>query len=167
MKIIGITGGAALCELGSAIDVQLFFDCVGRYVEQEHPEVDWRLLTDRLYRRYLTLDQLEAASSLMDQVQRLFAGLSNDAINWQGLVTTETRLDPSKKTLAETFEKYFESYAHCVESAKMNYDAFKSDPDYEYEAVRLVVADQPWFLVEKSRPLEDYDALEGLPFWLR
>jgi hypothetical protein len=166
MKIVGITGGSSLFELGPAIDVQLFFDCIGTYVEKKHPERDWKFLTDRLYRRYLRLEQLEMASELMAQVKRVFAGLSGDAINCQSRAAN-TRLDMENKTLSGVFEKYFESYAHCVESAKINYESLKSYPGYKYEPVRLVLADQPWFLIEKKRPLEDYDALEGSPFWLR
>jgi hypothetical protein len=133
-------------------------------VEQKHPEQDWTLLTDRLYRRYVQLDKLQMTSLLMDQVRSVFVGLPSDAISWEGMAAS-TRRDRDNKTLAGLFEKYFESFAQCVESARMNNEVFKSCPDYEYEAVRLVLADQPWFLVDKNRPLEDYDALEGLPFW--
>lgn len=168
MKTIGLTGGSALCELGSAIDVQLFFNCLDAYVVQRHLELDWTLLTDRLYRRYLRLEELDTASTLMDQAKQTFLCVNNRDIDWQVAVeSTTTRLDMSKRTLAEIFDKFFESYSHCSESAKMNHEAFKSYPGYKYEAVRLVVADQPWFLLEKRRPLEDYDALDGLPFWLR
>jgi hypothetical protein len=43
--------------------------------------------------------------------------------------------------------------------------AFKDSHGYEYEAVRLVIADQPWFTAEKKRSLTEYDSLEGRPFW--
>lgn len=169
MRIVGLAGGGALCELGSVMDVRLFFDCLNTYVVEKHSEQDWSLLTDRLYRRYLRLEELDTASVLMAQVKQVFAAVSNKAINWQDMTAdpAKTRLDPSKETLAEIFGKYFECYAHCVESAKISYEGFKSYPGYKYEAVRLVVADQPWFLVEKKRPLEEYDALEGDPFWGR
>ena len=168
MKTIGLTGGSALCELGSEIDVQLFFDCLDVYVVQRHPELDWALLTDRLYRRYLRLEESGTASALMAQAKRIFVDVTRKNVDWQAAVeSTTTRLDMSKGTLAEIFDKFFDSYSHCAESAKINYEAFKSYPGYKYEAVKLVVADQPWFLLEKKRPLEDYDALEGSPFWLR
>ena len=167
MKIVGLTGGGALCELGTAMDVQLFFDCLNTYAVEKYPEQDWGMLTDRLYRRYLRLEDLDIASALMAQVKQVFATLSNKAINWQNVAvdSTKTRLDPSKETLAEIFGKYFDNFAHCVESAKISHEGFKSFPGYTYEAVRLVIADQPWFLAEKKRPLEEYDALEGEPFW--
>ncbi len=56
-------------------------------------------------------------------------------------MAASTRLDRDNKTLAGLFARYFESFAYCVESAKINYEVFKSCPWYEYETVRLVVAD--------------------------
>jgi hypothetical protein len=169
MRIIGVTGGGSLCELGTAMDVQLFFDCLDMYIAQKQPEQDWSVLSDRLYRRYLKLEELDKATSLMNEVKRVFAGLTNKAINWQGMAVgdAKTWLDPRKGTLDQIFGKYFESFALCIESAKLSYEGFKSYPGYKYEGVRLVIADQPWFLVEKQRSLEEYDALEGAPFWGR
>lgn len=168
-RIIGIFGGSSLFELGSTMDVNLFFDCLNMYVVKKHPEQDWRVLTDRLYRRYLRLNELEKAAFLMTEVKQVFAALGNKAVDWRGITlsSSTTWLDPNKATLADIFGKYFDSLAHCVESAKICYDGFKTDPDYVYQGVRLVIADLPWFLIDKHRPLEEYDALEGSPFWGR
>ena len=73
MRMIGFSGGSSICELGPASDVVLFFDCLKAYVEQESQDQDWGLLTDRLYRRYLRLEELEKASSLMEQARQIFA----------------------------------------------------------------------------------------------
>ena len=169
MRVIGFTGGGSLCELGSAIDVQLFFDCLGTYVARKHPEQDWSLLTDRLYQRYLRLEDLDSASALMAQVKQIFEVLPNSAIDWHGMVvdTSKTRLDPSKETLADIFGKFFEHFAHCVESAKISYEGFKSYPGYQYQPVRVAITDEPWAMAEEQRSLGEYDALEGKPFWLR
>lgn len=169
MKIIGFTGGSSLCELGLAADVQLFFDCLNFYAASNHPEQDWRMLTDRLYKRYLRLDELDKALVLMERVKQIFMTLPSDSIDWPDAkeIAVQTRLDSSKKTLAEIFEIYFAHFSHCVESAKINYEGFKSYPGYKYEAVRVVIATQPWFIVEKNRPFEEYDMLEGEPFWAK
>ncbi|MDR7378435.1 hypothetical protein J2X19_003129 [Rhodoferax ferrireducens] len=168
MKVIGITGGGALFEVGPVTDVQLFFDYLNKYVARQSPDKNWSYLTDRLYRRYLKLEELDLASALMNQVKIAFSTISSTTINWpEGIMENDqTRLDPRKSTLTDVFEKYFESFAHCVESAKINYEGFKTYPGYKYEAVRFVIADQPWFMIEKKRPLEEYDALDGSPFWM-
>jgi hypothetical protein len=170
MRIIGFDGGSSLCELGPASDVVLFFDCLKTYAEQDHPEKDWSLLTDRLYRRYLRVEELYMASALMEQAQQIFA--KHDAassVNWEAKEghAGKSWLNPNQSTLADVFSKYFENFAHCVESAQINYETFKSYPGYSYEPVRVVIADLPGFARDKNKPLAEYDALEGKPFWLQ
>jgi hypothetical protein len=169
MKIVGLIGGSSLCELGPTTDIQLFFDCLDTHVVQKTPERDWSLLTDRLYRRYLRLEELDTASMLMFEVNQVFASLPSTVIHWEKakMDSSMSRLPKNDKTLADTFIKYFEHFAYCVESARVSYESFKAYPGYEYEAVRLVIADQPWFMVEKQRVLQEYDVLVGEPLWLR
>ncbi len=111
MKIIGFTGGSSVCELGVAEGVQLFFDRLKFYAVSTHPEQCWELFTDRLYKRYLWLDELNKALALMDRVTHIFMTLSNESVNWPDeKVVVQSRLDCSKKTLAEIFEVYFEIF---------------------------------------------------------
>jgi hypothetical protein len=55
----------------------------------------------------------------------------------------------------------------CAESSVSNWEAFKDNEGYLYEPVRLVIADLPWFSVEKERSLRDYDELAGDPLWMQ
>ena len=171
MRKIGFNGGSSIYELGPAPDVSLFFDCLRTYAELGHPELDWRLLTDRLYRRYLRLDELERASSLMEQARQIFAQIpAESGVEWPSSMfgdPEKSSLDPSQPTLADVFDKYFDGFARCVESARLNYEAFKSYPGYTYEPVRTVISDLAGFMRDKNKPLAEYDALEGEPFWLR
>jgi len=168
---IGFAGGGSICELGPASDVVLFFDCLKGNAEYDYPEQDWSLLTDRLYRRYLKLDELDRAATLMEQVRQIFAQVpAKTGIQWNSemlLDREKTWLNPNQPTLADVFGKYFEHFAYCVESAQVNYEAFKSYPGYTYEPVRVVISDLPEFMLDKNRPLAEYDALEGKPFWLQ
>lgn len=171
MRHIGFSGGSSICELGPAPDVKLFFACLEAYAEQAYPEEDWSLLTDRLYKRYLRLDELDKASALMEQARQIFAEQpAASSVEWDVdmLANREkSLLDPNQPTLAEVFGKYFEHFAYCVESARINYEAFKSDPGYSYEPVRTVISDLAGFARDKNKPLAEYDALEGEPFWLQ
>jgi hypothetical protein len=171
MKTIGLAGGSLLSELGSKTDIHLFFDCLNTYVVAKHLEQDWSLLSDRLYKRYLRLNELDAALALMEQVRKKFAALPSNAIDWQDYeetnAATNNRLDTSKGTLADVFERFFENFVRCCESAKNSYEMFKSYAGYKYEPVRFIVTDIPWFTAENMRPLEEYDALDGEPFWTR
>lgn len=171
MRKIGFFGGGLLHELGPASDVVLFFNCLNQYVEQDHPQQDWSLLTDRLYRRYLRLEELESASALMAQVREIFEQLpAASSIQWDEQILADSSkswLNSDQLTLADVFRKYFEGFAQCVESAHLNYETFKSYPGYAYEAVRTVISDTPGFMRDKKKPLAEYDALEGKPFWLQ
>lgn len=72
MRKTGFHGDPSIYELGPASDVVLFFARLRDYAEQDHPEQDWSLLTDRLYRRYLRQEELEPALALMAQTHENF-----------------------------------------------------------------------------------------------
>jgi hypothetical protein len=64
--------------------------------------------------------------------------------------------------LADVFSKYFECFDSCVSDARLFYNDWG-----KYLPVRVMVSDVPEFITDKLRPLEEYDALEGEPFWLQ
>lgn len=66
---IGITGEGSIYDCGTDSDMRLFFDCISYYLPPKYPEKDWSVLTDRLYRQYLRLEELVIAESLMKLVQ--------------------------------------------------------------------------------------------------
>ncbi|EHP37818.1 hypothetical protein OR16_40744 [Cupriavidus basilensis OR16] len=165
MRKIGFHGGCRICELGPVSDVALFFECLKTNAEYDCPAQDWSLLTDRLYRRYLRLEELAAASALMGQVRLIFAGLPASAVEWDPSMVgnaEKTWLDPSLPTLADVFRKYFEHFADVRSSA----ESFLKDFNI-YQPVRVVISDLPGFARDKNKPLAEYDALEGKPFWLQ
>ena len=163
MRHIGFDGGSFLCELGPSTDIETFFSCLELCVVQAYRHTDYTLLTDRLYRRYLRLEELETAQKMMSQVQEIFSRIPSHSIEWKnmGWNEKETWLDINQGTLADIFYKYFEHFNRCIKSAKIFFDSWEI-----YQPVRIVIADQPWFMVEKNRPLSEYDNLEGKPFWL-
>ncbi|OCG13699.1 hypothetical protein A9G24_07435 [Gilliamella sp. App6-5] len=54
-----------------------------------------------------------------------------------------------------------------VESAKINYEGFKSDPDYEYEPVMVCITKVPDMVIYKQIPLSVFDNLgaDKKPIW--
>lgn len=173
MKVIGFSGGGSICELGSISDVVLFFDCLEMFSKWKYPSEDWSLLTDRLYRRYLRFEELDAASERIGRAKILFSELPVSAVEWNDNFLRDaekTRLSPSSATtLLDVFGKYFSLFFHCAESAKISYDSFKSYPGYQYQPVRLIPTDNPWAMLEHQRSLNEYDELgpNDLPFWRR
>ncbi len=169
MTTIAFDGGSSLCELGPREDVVSFFKCLNRFVAQDTSPSDYDLLTDRLYRRFLRQDELGPATELMAVVRAALDRVPTAQVDWIqiGVDPTKTELAIEKPTLAGVFGKYFDRFAHCVDSARLNHQAFCTYPGYRFEPVRVVVADQPWLLAERQRNLEEYESLQGAPFWLR
>ncbi|MGR9579318.1 hypothetical protein [Pandoraea sputorum] len=71
-------------------------------------------------------------------------------------------LDIGEGTLADMFGKYFINFVKACDSAVSFFDEFDI-----YQPVRLVIVDVPGFAHDKNKLLTEYDALEGMPFWLR
>ena len=164
MRKIGFCGGSSLCELGSASDVELFFDCIEYFAVKKYPHLNWTVLTDRLYRRYLRYEEIVVAEDLMRQVQAIFTMQPSSEVNWkQELVgdTEMTLLDPNQSNLGEVFSAYFERFHYCVESAQVFMTTWKI-----YQPIKTVPTDLSGFAKERTRPPEDYDSLSGKPFWL-
>lgn len=164
MRIVGFSGGSSIFELGSISDVQFFFDCIKSFVVPVYPDLDWSLLTDRFYRRYLRPEELAPAQQLMDKVKTVFERVPSSGVDWSNMSLPDavTRLDPSNPNLAAVYAKYFEAFAHCQESAEISHRKWK-----EYQPLRVVVTDMPRFFSDKKRPLGEYETLEGEPFWKR
>lgn len=164
MKIIGFYGGSSLCEVGTTSDMVLFFDCIEYFVVKKYLDQDWNLLTNRLYCKYLRQEELAETSRLMSEVKLVFAGLASAEVDWKDELIgdkSKTWLNPDQTTLADVFSRYFELFAHCVESAQLFFETWKI-----YQPVKIVPTDLPGFATEKARPLKEYDELEGKPFWL-
>lgn len=162
---IGFCGGSSLCEIGTISDIKLFFECIEIFVAKKESSRQWSLLMDRLYRRYLRIEELDEAESLMKEVKIKFSTLSITEVDWNMDLIGDRRrtwLDPNQSNLADVFSTYFQHFEHCVESAKL----FAKSWDI-YQPVKIVRTELAWFMVEKARSLEEYDSLEGEPFWAR
>lgn len=163
MRNIGFTGGIATGQFGTVSDAILFFDCVNYFAPLARPDLDWTLLTDNLYRRYIALDDLERAQALMDELQRIFTTTPSNEINW-GTEKIRTVLDRNLPNLGEVFAKCFKFFRHCAESAVLSHAEWNS-----VQPVRTIISDYPSIVVSAWRPLAEHDALssDDVPFWLR
>ncbi|MCJ8170894.1 hypothetical protein [Atopomonas sediminilitoris] len=167
MRKIGFDGGHTVYELGPVSDVVLFFECLNSFVVSQYPDQDWSLLTDRLYRRYLRRDELERSFALMERARSIFSMMPSASVEWDESLQADrdkTWLDSRQDTLGTIFSRYFDLFSKAKDSAVSFLDEFGI-----YQPVRVLVSDMPALIVEKKRPLNEYDALglSDLPFWLR
>jgi hypothetical protein len=161
---VGFDGGSILFGLGSAEDVNAFFVCIDEVMEKAKPSVDRTILTDRLFKRYLRLEELDNASALMKQVRAVFEEVPSVKVDWAalGVSQSDSQLNIASPTLGDVFARYFEGFDQCVESAKIFHKSWN-----QYQPVRTVPSDLAGFTEEKERPLQEYDELDGPPFWLK
>ncbi|MEW9524417.1 hypothetical protein MRBLRH8O_002239 [Agrobacterium radiobacter] len=163
MNRIGFFGGSSIFELGSKSDVLCFFSILK---DLGRGRDSYDVLTDRLFRKYIRLGEIDAAILIMNEAHEYFSKIQSGGFDWDrfGFNKSDTNLDTTLSNLSDVFRKYFEGFEYCVQSSR----AFNDDWGI-YKAVRVVVSDMPGFLVDKSRPLEEYDALgaDEKPFWLR
>lgn len=163
MRTIGFHGGSLMHELGSASDVKLFFDCISAFPAHNVNFSHWNILTDRLYRRYLSFEELDIAISLMDTVKEVFYTIPSSSVQWDSkmIEKNKTLLNPNLPTLGDVFSDYFKGFADCVLSAKIFYEDWGI-----YQPVRVGTTDIPHYIVDKNRSLEEYNDLTGDPFWM-
>ncbi len=167
MRKIGLDGGHTVYELGPVSDVVLFFGCLNAFVVSQYPENDWSLLTDRLYKRYLRQDDLEQAFALMERAKGIFLMLPRTTVEWDESLQGNrevTWLDSKQDTLGTIFSRYFDLFSKAKGSAISFFGEFGI-----YQPVRILISDMPSFILERKRPLSEYDelSLNDLPFWLR
>lgn len=163
-KNIAFYGGHSIYTLGPANDVAVFFKCISRFVPEARSTGKFDLITDRLFRRYLKQNELDPAGRLMDLIKEAFKATQNKNVDWfkLGVLEDTTTLQLSGDTTADVFERYFELFVKAKGSAMSFVESFNV-----YKPVMLVFADLPDFMLDKMRPLADYDANDTTPFWLR
>jgi len=141
-----------------------FFNCIRLVSSRLLPDLDSSLLTDRLYRRYLKLDELDATTDLLARLQETLIGLPADSVNWSefGWEESSTGLDPTLKNIAEVLARHLDGAVDLIRNAKKFEKRF-----HIFKPVITIITDTPRFYAERNRSLVDYDALEGEPMWLR
>jgi len=155
------------CSLGLINDVILFFDCIDWFVVPNYPNQDWSLITDRFYKRYLRLEELEPARKLMDKIRKIFSTVSSSEVDWTKILQgdpNKTWLDSSLPTLDLIFLKFFEEFNNAVDELMYNYDTYG-----RYTPIRLTMMGDVFYRVsEQFRPLKQYDSLGDTdkPFWM-
>ncbi|MNV78426.1 hypothetical protein D3C71_1719140 [compost metagenome] len=128
---------------------------------------DWSLLSDRLYRRYLRQGELEKSFILMEKAKSIFFTLPSSSVEWDEDMQADrdrTWLDSRGDTLGTVFFRYFDLFSKAKNSTVSFLDEFGI-----YQPVTILASEMPALMVEKKRPLNEYDALglDDLPFWLR
>lgn len=159
---VGFLGGSSLAELGPASDVKFFFKCAAHYGPNRDPEMNWDLITCRLYRRFVRLVDAEETHSLMSRLEQSLLNVrTSDVDRSRAKYGIHSTLGFAMPTLKDVFDTYFRHFTYCNESAVLFFQTWSIE-----QPVRIVRSALPGFLVDKKRVLSEYDDLTGQPLWL-
>ncbi len=164
-NIIAVCGGGRISQLGHANDIQVFFGCIDRYAGDVLDQTGRHLILDRLYKRYLRLEETAPAAAAMITVQRHFAKIPTASIDWAALglqpETSEFKL--GLDTAGAVFDErgYFRRFQGCVNSV-----LYRHEHGETFFPIMLSRSDFESIRHAETRPREEYDTLDGPPFWL-
>lgn len=105
---IGFSGGGRFGNVGTKEDFELFFACIERYAVTQHPELDWSIITDRLYKRYLRHEENERACELMQIIELEFEKVIINNKNRKYFACHNSK--GSEENLRQIFSYFFESF---------------------------------------------------------
>lgn len=166
---IGYIGGGNLFELGSASFVESFFHAIENYVfsEKIYFQLDWSLITDRLFKRTIAHEQLDTLIGTMDRLLLLMQETPIATVDWSklGLDNAPNGFENTINcTLADVYDKFRQGLIRCTFGVKMGN---LIDPNCLYAPLRI--GNLHHYIFEERRPIEMYEALSAndLPFWLR
>jgi len=170
MYKVGFNGGGTLIEVCDVSVMEAFFLLIRDHATTLS-EAELALVGDRLYRRYVRLEDAEATRLVLASIRQSFSELPVAMLDGRlpDKDRVENPLSNTDGTLAGAFSKHFDAIERCLESAEVNLRHFSGKPefDYKYEPVVVIRSEMPGFMLDKRISLSAYDGLDGPPFWLR
>ena len=164
-SLVAVCGGGNVKQLGLTSEVVAFFIHVRRFASTSLGPEQQNLLLDRLYRRYLRIEEVESSLAALTIVQRCFEGIRSGDVDWKalGVDLSKPRFQSPDTSLAFVWSDLIRRVTECGDASIYFCHSAKSrflDP------VRLSRSDFASLDREKKRPLGEYDALDGPRFWL-
>ncbi len=159
---VGFFGAGYVIALSTREEMQSFFELIKRHVVSEWPQENWSLITDRLYRRYVHLEDSDDARALMRIAAERFATLPFDYEDpaLADISRENSLIDWDAGTLHEAYNDYFDAFEDVASGIDL------SDFWDGIQPVRILIADKPIVYSEMDRPLHIYDDMDGPPLWL-
>jgi hypothetical protein len=162
--VVAFVGGNRINLLGSAAEVVCLFRLIEEFAAPFLDEKERLIVLDRLFKRYLTIAETPIAIDAMKTVQERFAAISIFDINWEkfGFDKQPKLFDTTTGSLRESTEDCFGRFYQCASSVLYMHNV----ENRILRPVKLSRSDFGSLYEADQRPLEEYDALVGPPFWL-
>ena len=142
-NMVGFCGGYDMYVSAKPVEMQTFFEAIKELSLTGPSNMEWSLVLDRLYKRYVRFEDIDQTKQIMEYCK---SHLTKDG----------------EDESTNIFLMYFRHFFSSASSSISFYESFG-----EYLPIKISVVDLPWYLLENQRPLLEYDQLEGGPFWLR
>ena len=163
MKNICFHGGHSLYEIGTQNDVEIFFYFINKYcINFDSNEKN---LINRLYFSYVKKNDLASTAIIINKIEEVFKKINTIvARNNMQLIYIEnnSKLNFDSTFLSNVFLVFFKNFYLAMNSCLSFSETFNI-----YAPVKIIISDIPYCMIESNRPLEDYDNINGLPFWQR
>lgn len=135
MNKVGFLYTATISQVCQPDEMLQFFQTLK--VIKKSKKVNLEILSQRLYKKYLTFDQLDKTKEELQLVQKL---ISRQKI---------------EQNICDSLNKAIESSQYFMENGE------------DYDPIRIAITEMPASFDDEFRDLSEYDNLQGPPFWLR
>jgi hypothetical protein len=168
MKEFGVMGGSMLMQLPSRAYMRSFFLAFEKYPlsEELYRKPDWSLIMDRLYRRIVPDEQVDAALGMMMRMLGLLDETRLSDVEWAAIGLNGPEDGPEGLDSDSTLRDYYTPMAKAIERCATSI-VFNVAYGHQTTSLRLACLDIGPHFAFKEWPVEEYEKLTGDPLWLR
>lgn len=157
----GLFGGGHLLVIGTKNDMVNFYKLVDSFCQDIE---DIQLVSDRLYKKYVQVDDVNKTLRVMNLIGERFKKISLDLLEKKENYMLDSALNWKKGTLFDVYEKIFKGFSEIT--MDFNY----SLEDYGFSSkllIKTVIANIPYTDWIKELPQDLFDNLsdEDAPLW--
>ncbi|MBI3198871.1 MAG: hypothetical protein HYZ40_15475 [Rhodospirillales bacterium] len=162
MSNVAAFGGSLIKQIGTRSEIAAFFELINRHKEKSIVG-DLALVTDRLYRRTVAREDLDALAGQLDECRRIFRAVPVVPGSWDefNLGEKSVGLDRRASNLAAAFHSVFSALDRVLEGAQ--YD--KRHLGYD-RPIRLQAFEGPKSYEHQYMKSEEFEKPDIRPIWL-
>ena len=160
---VGYYSASTFTAIGPRPDMEAFFDVVNAFVVPLRPDVNFSIITENLYRRYIRQDRIDHAKQIMHLIQDELSKIEPSALYWKKIKidAKHSELNLNLDNLFECFAGYFRGFYRSIDRS-----TYFFEHGDDYTPVRIIRCETPYNLADSKRSLKAFDQIEGTPFWL-
>jgi hypothetical protein len=162
MSDVGINAGLVLDHMGTPAEISAFFALIDRY-KSKSADGALDLVTDRLFRRTVSGEQLDALEIQLAESQRILKEVPIAQGFWDEyhLLGDTKKVDRTATNAAEAFRRVYDSLTTAISMARNDEQLLGY-----IRPIYLMAWEGPKCHEHQSMPLEDFEKPDIRPIWL-